>query len=159
MYLIIWIVSRLSLMRSDLISQPITPQRHIAGILGVNRNISEILRPSNTPNGLTVKMNLSVSISKAIDMNCETLLNQAKDSGKLAQIFKDARALQSVPSIENIGITQINSKIRSENAVSIAMTEIAMETEVETEQNINTGVSDGMNGTEMQSLAGGIVTR
>eukprot|EP01084_Bolivina_argentea_P063127 115299_1 len=95
------------------------PQQEIVTILGINKNISDILKPTPTPNGLTIKMKLYISISKAIDMNCQQLMETAKNDGQLAKIFQNAWSLSSAPNIKNIQCKQVNSKQRDLNTINI----------------------------------------
>eukprot|EP01084_Bolivina_argentea_P241163 404927_1 len=103
------------------------PQREITGILGINKNLTEIFRPTQIPNGLCVKMNLYISISKAIDKNCQKLMENAKNNGKLSETFQNAWGLSSKPMINNIKCSQVNSKERDENTINIATDTVEMQ--------------------------------
>eukprot|EP01084_Bolivina_argentea_P180462 311779_1 len=74
----------------------------------------------NAKDLLQVKMKLYISISQAIDMNCKQLMKNAKNDGKLQNMFKLAWSLSSAPDIKNIKCTQMFSKQRTENTVNIA---------------------------------------
>ena len=59
-------------------------QTRIASLVGVDRDLIEILRPKQIKQGLKIRINFHISITRAIDMNIEKDINNAKISGELA---------------------------------------------------------------------------
>ena len=91
----------------------------IAGLLGINANLVEILRPKQIQNGLKLHINVLVSNSTSIDMNISELLQKAKESGVLVETVREAWSLNSVPMIGNVKVNQFASKQRRDGEVVI----------------------------------------
>ena len=93
----------------------------ICGILGLHENLVEITRPTQIPNGLRIHINLYINNAKAIDLNPEMVIINAKRSNQLSMCIKDAWGLTKVPRISNIRYERHESSDRVQNAVVIRL--------------------------------------
>eukprot|EP01084_Bolivina_argentea_P286052 490640_1 len=74
----------------------------LSGVLGIEKSLIEITKPSQIPHGLLIKINIFVNYVKAVDTNWKGILNDAAHSGQVGQIFKESWNLSTSPSITNI---------------------------------------------------------
>ena len=82
----------------------------ISSLLGINKNLVEVTRPQQIQKGLRIKINLKINYVKSIDMNIERDLNDAKQTGELAEILKASWRLNQVPMISTIKCNKYDSK-------------------------------------------------
>ncbi len=94
-------------------------QTQTASLLGLNKNLVEIVRPTEIKKGLRICINIFVNNATAIDMNIEKEINNSKQSGELTQIMKISWELSSTPIISNIKYGKHESKERRDNKVVI----------------------------------------
>ncbi len=88
-------------------------------LLGVDRNVLEIIRPSIIQSGVRVHINVSVSKTKSIDMNIPKIMDGSQKSGKLAEIVQQAWSLNHAPVISNMNIEQHESEERKQQTVVV----------------------------------------
>eukprot|EP01083_Nonionella_stella_P258645 883789_1 len=74
----------------------------LSGVLGIEKSLIEITKPSQIPHGLLIKINIFVNYVKAVDTNWKGILNDAAHSGQIGQIFKESWNLSTSPSITKI---------------------------------------------------------
>ena len=91
----------------------------LSSLLGLNKSLLEICRPSFIPKGLKMIINVRINKTKQIDMNIERMINNAANSGELAQIIKRSWSLSSEPFINNIKSIRHDSKEKEDNTVLI----------------------------------------
>ena len=106
--------------RIDVCRNNVKPiQRQIEVILGLRENLVEITRPTNIQNGVRLHINVYVGYTKAVDMNIEKVVNDAKDSGQLSQIIVKSWDLSGAPSLSDIKYEMHESKARKKQSVNI----------------------------------------
>ena len=91
-------------------------------VFGIDENLVEISRPRAIQNGVKLHMNVYIDNVKAIDMDIQKVVNDAKDSGQLAQLLKESWKLDGVPIIENVKCEMHESKVHKEQSVNIQIT-------------------------------------
>merc|ERR1712154_230802 len=82
-------------------------------VLGVDKGLVEILRPSNIPNGLKVHVNVHVvDDEEDNDMlqQFENVMNNAINSGQVQSSIRDCWQLDEVPTISNLSVNEKDSK-------------------------------------------------
>ena len=101
-------------------------QTQMASLLGIQRNLIEVIRPRQVQQGLHVTINLYINNARAIDMNIEKEINKYKSSGQLANIMKESWNLSSPPMIENVKYTKHESKERRDGTELIQIQSASM---------------------------------
>ena len=96
-------------------------QLQISSLIGVERNLVEIVKPDQIKQGLRVCVNFHVNNTRAIDLSMENEMKSAQLSGELGNIMKEVWELSDVPKIENIKYVKHDSKIRREQTAVIKM--------------------------------------
>ena len=111
----------------------------ICGILGLQEDLVEILKPSLIPNGVKIVINLYINNAKAIDLNPEKILIDANNNGQLPTAIKDAWGLNTAPAISNFKYQRHESKDRAKNSVTITVKseENNVKKNIEMQQNLN----------------------
>jgi len=88
--------------------------KRLSAIVGVDKGLVEILRPTNIPNGLRVHLNIHVVDDDEEDQNkCEefeTVMIDALKSGQVQASFRDCWELNSVPIVSNLSVDTKDSK-------------------------------------------------
>jgi len=85
----------------------------LSAILGVDKGLVEILRPSSIPNGLKVHVNVHVvDDEEDNDMlqHFENLMNNAIISGQVQSSIRGCWELDEVPTISNLSVNAKDSK-------------------------------------------------
>ena len=86
----------------------------------------EIIKPKQIKQGLRLRIDFHINNVKAIDMNIERDINEAKASGDLANIMEVSWKLSSAPIIENIQCQRYESQQRRDNTEVINIRSVSM---------------------------------
>ena len=82
----------------------------ISNICGLDAGLVEMIKPSKIPNGLRMECYLYVTDVQNKQNEYETLFNEAKQNGTLAQYIYESWRLSVVPNIANLKVEQIKSE-------------------------------------------------
>ena len=96
-------------------------QNSIAGLLGLDESLLEVMRPVTIKKGLKVRINIYINNATAIDMNIDKDIHEAEQSGEIAEIVKSAWDLDEVPTVLNVKYDKHESEERQQNAVFIGI--------------------------------------
>eukprot|EP01084_Bolivina_argentea_P275640 470118_1 len=87
-------------------------RKRLANILGLNKELIEIIRPKNIPNGLMVQANIHLNVNDENETYLEDLMKTAIKNGQLAQSVMNSWLLKSVPSVGNLIYKIESSKMK-----------------------------------------------
>lgn len=96
-------------------------QSQIGALMGLDRELIEIERPTQIKQGLRLQINFHINNTRAIDMNLEREMKAAQQSGQLAEILKNSWKLPSVPLVSNIKYQKHESKKRRKHTAVITV--------------------------------------
>merc|ERR1712113_333869 len=96
-------------------------KKGISGILGLEYDLIEILPPNSIPNGLQIRVHLYVENEESKKRNHEDLIENARATGKLADIITHSWHLKKVPIISNVECKLIQSKNEIKRLLSVSM--------------------------------------
>ena len=94
----------------------------ISSLLGIDESLLEVTKPMTIKKGLRVTTNIYINNTKAIDMSIEKDMNEAQQSGELAEIIKEAWDLSAIPNVSEVKYIIHESKERKKNRVELTAT-------------------------------------
>ena len=94
----------------------------ISSLLGIDESLLEVTKPMTIKKGLKVTTNIYINNTKAIDMSIEKDMNDAQQSGELAEIIKEAWRLSAIPAVSKVEYMMHESKDRKKNTVDLKAT-------------------------------------
>ena len=102
-------------------------KKGIAGIFGLEPDLIEYLSPVMVPNGLQLRMNLYVEKEQSQGLKYKDLIEEANQSGRLAEIVEKAWKLTNTPNVSKVECKLIQSKNEVKRLMSdIVATNIQM---------------------------------
>ena len=82
----------------------------ICSLIGVDAQVTEILKPTSIPKGLRLEMYIYVNVEDNKVSDLKNVLENAVANGELASIIDQHWKLQNVPFISNLSIESYESK-------------------------------------------------